>query len=79
MACEHCIDPDGDACYPSHGLAPHTHENQDDPANFDVDGWIGSTKFLPESEWPDSFVVDPESPGTHGTWYCPYCRAGLDI
>ena len=67
MSCEHCTDPDGYACLPQYGLAPHKHVG----ASF-----IGSTVILPKDEWPDNFVEDAECPGM-GTWFCPECREGL--
>ena len=78
MACKHCTDHDGDLCLPHYGLAPHTHESeQKDPSKFNMDDWIGSTRFYPKEDWPDEFIEDPESPN-HGTWYCPYCKDGLE-
>ncbi|MET4696609.1 hypothetical protein [Endozoicomonas lisbonensis] len=78
MACEHCTDPDGDPCLPQYGLAPHTHDSkQKDPSKFDLDEWIGATRFYPREEWPDTFIEDPAAPN-HGTWYCSYCKEGLE-
>lgn len=67
--CEHCTDPDGVCCYPTYGMAPHTHDmNKTGSA-------IGSTVFLPRSEWPDNFDPDPDAEGC-GTWtHCPKCGA----
>lgn len=71
MTCKYCIDEDGLPCLPIYGLAPHVHEHQDSRLTF------GATRFLPEIEWPEEFVVDPESKH-HGTWFCPYCKDGLE-
>ena len=76
VSCERCTDPDGMPCLPHYGLAPHTHDSQQkDPGKFDIDEWIGSTRFYPKDEWPDNFVEDPDSPN-HGTWYCSFCWEG---
>ena len=67
--CDHCTDPDGVCCYPTYGMAPHMHDmNKTGSA-------IGSTVFLPRSEWPDNFDPDPDAEGC-GTWtHCPKCGA----
>jgi hypothetical protein len=66
MSCEHCTDPDGNACLPQHGLAPHTQ----------TDSGI-TTGWMPAKEWPECFIPDHDSPEA-GTYYCPHCREGLD-
>jgi hypothetical protein len=66
MSCEFCTDPDGAACFPVYGLAPHRHVGT---------SMIGSTVTLPQKEWPANFTEDPECPGM-GVWSCPNCGAG---
>lgn len=70
MPCEFCTDPDGIACMPSYGLAPHQHVCTGGTIVF------GATEFVSEKEHPDYFVPDSECPEM-GTWFCPYCREGL--
>lgn len=73
MSCQFCIDPDGGPCYPQYGPAPHRHTPRlKPPWGTGIDTYI-----LPINQWPDNFVVDPDSGGVAGTWYCPHCRDGL--
>jgi len=66
MSCQHCTDPDGQACFPIYGVGPHRHEGGT---------IIGSTRMLPKEEWPANFEEDPECPGL-GVWWCPECGDG---
>lgn len=61
MSCEMCTDPDGAACFPLHGLAPHRHTET--AIEF---------KLAPV----DGFTPDADDP-TQGTWWCPYCGDGM--
>lgn len=63
MACERCTGLDGDELYPQYGHAPHVHTS-------------GGTAFIGEP--PANFIPDPDAPGL-GTWYCPACKAGMEI
>ena len=63
MACEICTDPNGESCYPIYGLAPHIHLGGKN---------LGTTKFLPQTEWPSNFRVDPEDHHC-GVWWCIHC------
>lgn len=60
MACKHCTDPAGVACFPTYGLAPHAHTNV--AHVFDLSP-------------VDGFSPDPEDP-TQGTWWCVHCGDG---
>lgn len=66
MPCEHCIDPDGEPCYPTYGLAPHK--------SFEG-SVVVSSEFEPESEWPEEFTPDEDDP-KFGVWSCPKCGHG---
>ncbi len=69
MTCKHCIDPNGDPCFPSYGPAPHK-------CFYMIKGrTIGHSETLPKSEWPDNFEEDPDCPGM-GTYWCPHCGHG---
>ncbi len=72
MACNHCIDPDGDNCYPYYGLKPHTHDLSK------TGSLIGSTIFDKEEKLPDNFQPDSECPGMGTYLYCPYCGGSSD-
>jgi hypothetical protein len=65
--CEYCHDGDGYSVFPYYGVAPHVHESEH---------IIGSTKILSESEWPENFEHDEDSPGCGTYLYCPNCFAG---
>jgi len=66
MICDKCEETKktwGDYPYPMYGVAPHIHD-------FSKTGSIiGSTRIKSKSEWPESFVEDPEAPGC-GVYYC---------
>jgi hypothetical protein len=66
MGCDFCTDPAGDDCFPMYGAAPHIHVGE---------RYIGSTRLLPRSEWPDNFEEDPDCKGL-GTYWCPKCGHG---
>lgn len=63
MSCEYCTDPDGAACFPLYGVAPHTH---------DV---LGRTIPAPRDQWPGNFREDKDCPGM-GLYWCQYCGDG---
>lgn len=69
MSCEHCTDPDGEPCFPTYGLAPHTH------SGVDGNPMLGKTTVLPQDQWPNNFREDPSAPGK-GIWWCPVCGDG---
>lgn len=54
--------------FPQYGVAPHTH-------NMSNGTLIGSTQVIPNGEWPNNFIEDPQEPGL-GIWYCPKCMEG---
>ena len=60
MTCKHCVDLDGQPCFPQYGLAPHAHTDK---------GIVFSTEPHP------GFTPDEECP-THGTWWCTECGDG---
>lgn len=66
MACNFCTDPDGEACFPSYGVGPHTH------AGAQI---TGSTQPLPKNEWPSNYREDEACPGM-GVWWCSHCGDG---
>jgi hypothetical protein len=69
VSCEFCTDPDGFACFPQYGVAPHV-------CFYKIPGAsVGQSQLLPESEWPENFMPDPEAPGL-GTYWCPHCGDG---
>jgi hypothetical protein len=70
MTCQHCDDGDGLSCFPMYGVGPHRHEMLTKTSPI-----IGSTRLLPESEWPDNYREDPDCPGC-GTYWCPHCGEG---
>jgi len=65
MACEQCVDENGDECLPQYGLAPHDHIE-------DANGNIVATVFSPRDFWPDNFEPDPDVENM-GTWHCEFC------
>lgn len=70
--CDYCHDGEGGSVFPDYGLAPHVHDLSNDT-------FIGSTRFLDASEWPENFEPDPETNNRCGTYlYCPHCKAGKD-
>jgi hypothetical protein len=69
MACEMCTGPDGEPCFPQYGVGPHT-------CFYKIPGAvIGQSQPLPQEQWPDNYIEDPECPGM-GTYFCPYCGDG---
>lgn len=73
--CEYCDDGDGRCAFPYYGVAPHYHGIGRT--------FLGSTRFLPESEWPENFSPDEDSrvdgvinAGTYE--YCLICRGRND-
>lgn len=69
-SCVDCIDPDGEKCYPSYGVAPHL-------CFYKVPGaTVGESLLLPKEQWPSNFIEDPDVPGC-GVWFCPTCKEGL--
>lgn len=60
MSCEHCTDPEGSPCFPTHGLAPHRHTEK--AHVFDLSPTPG---FTPDADDP-----------TQGTWWCVHCGDG---
>lgn len=60
MSCYFCTDPDGAACFPIHGLAPHQHLKEGIAFNL---------------EPQDGFTPDADDP-TQGTWWCVHCGDG---
>lgn len=77
MSCPSCDDGTGGCAYPYYGVAPHT-------CFYKLGTAPGTSQELPESEWPDTFVLDPEEgPATGyprcGTYLrCPECGDGAD-
>lgn len=69
MTCEMCIDPDGEACFPSYGVAPHECFHMIPGAT------LGQSKLLPRDQWPSNFREDPDCAGL-GTYWCPHCGSG---
>lgn len=69
MPCALCTDPDGEACYPQYGVAPHICFHQIPGAT------IGQSKLVPPEQWPPNFMPDPDNPG-HGTYWCVHCGDG---
>lgn len=61
MSCEHCTDPDGRPCFPTHGLAPHEHTK------------VGIV-FAQAATFP-GFTPDADDP-SQGTWWCTHCGDG---
>ena len=60
MSCEHCTDPDGMPCFPTYGLAPHTHTK---------------TAHVFDTSPTPGFTPD-EDDQTQGTWWCVHCGDG---
>lgn len=69
MSCEHCTDPEGDACYPQYGVGPHICFHQIPGAR------IGQSQPLPREQWPANYLENPDEPGC-GVWWCPKCGEG---
>ena len=69
MACEECIDEDGNECLPQYGLAPHVHLDSED-------GQFTVTVFTSKEDWPDNFKPDPDVENM-GTWYCEFCHTPI--
>lgn len=81
--CDHCVDPDGNNCYPYYGLAPHRHDlnitghNKHDDS--DITGYIiGSTVLEPKENWPENFIADSGAAGLGTYIRCPFCGASRD-
>lgn len=76
ICCEHCHDGDGASAFPYYGVAPHQ-------CFYALGLQPGQSRELPESEWPENFVLDPEAgPATGfprcGTYtHCLHCGAGI--
>lgn len=75
--CDHCNDGDGYCAYPMYGVAPHD-------CFYKLGGKPGESKELPESEWPENFMLDPEAgpytgyPRTGTYTHCMHCGRGKD-
>lgn len=75
--CEKCDDGEGNSVYPYYGVAPHI-------CGFKMGlPVIGSSTQLPEAQWPENFVPDPdciskegEYPGCGTYTHCVDCGAG---
>jgi hypothetical protein len=74
-----CLNPDC-GLHPYYGVAPHECYYKKGPEYM-----IGQSTLLPQSQWPDNFVLDlepgedPETgayPNACGVYYCPACLAG---
>jgi len=63
--CEFCIDPDGNLCFPSFGIAPHVPT--------EPNGIRGHQFVEPRPE--DGFIPDPDD-STVGIYYCTHCGCG---
>jgi len=63
--CEFCIDPDGNLCFPSFGIAPHVPT--------ELNGIRGHQFVEPRPE--DGFIPDPDD-STVGIYYCTHCGCG---
>ena len=68
MTCEHCTDPDGEACLPSYGPAPHN-------CFYKIGKPMGQSETLPRDQWPEGFTEDPNEPDM-GTYWCEHCGHG---
>lgn len=58
MPCIYCDNGEGDCAFPYYGKAPH-----------DADTY----RILPECQWPDNFVSDPENPECGEYTHCMFC------
>ena len=63
--CDLCDDGDGFCVFPIYGVAPHD-------CFYMLGTAPGTSREKPESEWPENFVLDPDS----GPW-TGYPRAGV--
>ena len=68
MACEECVDEDGNELLPTYGLAPHDHI-------ADKNGNIIATVFADKDFYPDNFEPDPDNENM-GKWHCDFCYQG---
>ena len=68
MPCDHCTDPDGSACFPVYGPAPHK-------CFYLIGKPMGQSEPLPRDQWPEGFTEDPDCLGL-GTYWCPHCGDG---
>ena len=75
QCCAHCYDGELGTAYPYLGAAPHE-------CFFRLGLEVGQSRELPESEWPENFILDPdEGPATGyprlGVYtHCLHCGAG---
>jgi hypothetical protein len=77
MTCKDCDDGEGACIYPHYGAAPHI-------CGYKFSDYvIGASKQLPEHQWPDNFMPDPETssgpgeyPGCGVYTHCLTCGDG---
>lgn len=60
MPCIYCDNGEGDCAFPYYGKAPHDADTH---------------RILPEFQWPDNFVSDPENPKCGEYTHCLFCMA----
>lgn len=66
--CDHCLDSNGENCYPHYGLALHRHNISIREGCF-----IGSTVMCSQEPLPANFSPDPENENFGTYEFCPYC------
>lgn len=74
MTCPRCDVGGGECVFPYYGLAPHTHD-------LSARSYIGSTRILPQTEWPENFEgSDDEEEEGYGVYtHCLDCGDGLPV
>ena len=66
MSCEHCTDEDGLPCFPTYGLAPHSHV---------VNNGVIVGTILDDPKPVSGFTPSVTEPSM-GVWWCEYCEDG---
>ena len=71
--CPQCDDGDGVCVFPYYGIAPHIHDTTGRETPSDPKAVIGSTRTLPQDQWPLNFSHDGDGCGTYT--HCLACGA----